>query len=118
MGLLHAVLLRDAVRDNGPDGAAVRLDALTEELLAPVYHRVAEWEERDPVMHGGWPGDALAAGVTDADPAADPGDGPGGVARALLERVARLEAEGASTARTGPSRADLMAAVAGARAGL
>ncbi|MFD1933414.1 MULTISPECIES: hypothetical protein [Nonomuraea] len=49
MGLTHAVLLRDQVRDIGlqePEELIRRLDAATRATLTPIYQRLRAWDEQ------------------------------------------------------------------------
>ncbi len=117
MGLLHAVLLRDAVQQGGPEEVAVRLDRLTEDLLAPLHHRITDWEEGlqagdgwssdGPGNRRGLPG---AAAVSGALPGPD--TKPAGLARDLLARFSAVAADAASSTRAGPSRAQLVETLA------
>ncbi|MEV1077957.1 FAD-dependent oxidoreductase [Streptomyces sp. NPDC050211] len=116
MGLLHAVLLRDAVRQGGPEEVAIRFDRLTEDLLAPLHHRITDWEEGlqagdgssdGPGSHEGLP---EAAAVPEALPGPD--TKPAGLARALLARFSAVAADATLSTRTGPTRAQLVETLA------
>ncbi|WP_151477852.1 FAD-dependent monooxygenase [Streptomyces albicerus] len=111
MGVLHALLLREAVRDGGSflDEVAVRFDRLTEETLTPVYRRVADWEERHRTRRGARSGAPSAA--VPAGPALD----SAGLARDLQDHFSGVAVRAARTSRTGPARADLLAALTGGR---
>ncbi|MBC2904690.1 NAD(P)/FAD-dependent oxidoreductase [Streptomyces cupreus] len=106
MGLLHAVLLRDAVRQGVPDEVAMRLDRLTESSLTPLLHGITAWEERLQVRAGRGrraPSRAMEA----PEVPAGPGPTTAGLAHALLTRSVRLAAEADPSARPGPCYADL-----------
>ncbi|MEV1077964.1 FAD-dependent oxidoreductase [Streptomyces sp. NPDC050211] len=110
MGVLHALLLRQAVRDGGPpDEVAVRFDRLTEEALTPVYRRVADWEERHRTRR--WARSGAPSAAVPAGPALD----SAGLARDLQDHFSAMAVRAARTSRTGPARADLLAALTGGR---
>jgi 2-polyprenyl-6-methoxyphenol hydroxylase-like FAD-dependent oxidoreductase len=113
MGLLHAVLLRDAVRQGGPNEVAVRFDRHTEDLLTPLHDRITDWEERLQARAGSVPG-SVPGSLPDAaaDHRAGSAPGPAGLARELLARFSTLAADAASSTRTGPSRAELVETLA------
>lgn len=109
MGLLHAFLLRDAVRQGGPEEIAVRFDRHTETVLTPLHDRITDWEQQLRARDGGVPGDPTDA-AADHDAGSVPG--PAGLARELLARFSMLASNAASSTRTGPSRAELVETLA------
>lgn len=106
MGVLHALLLREAVRDGGPlDEVAIRFDQLTEKNLTPVHQHIADWEKRHRTRRG-W-----QSGRPSATVAYRPRYGAAGLVRGLWDHFSAMTLRAAKTSRTGPSRADLLAAI-------
>ncbi|MFC9822735.1 hypothetical protein ACFWG6_34915 [Streptomyces erythrochromogenes] len=115
MGLLHTVLLRDALRQVGVEDTVVRFDRLTQDLLSPLHHRITDWEERLEARNGG-------ASGTPSPPTAAPDEEiarqdatpvtPVTLARDLQARFSLISADAESSIRTGPSRAQLVEALA------
>ncbi|MGW5848714.1 FAD-dependent oxidoreductase [Streptomyces sp. NPDC055254] len=118
MALLHTVLLRDALRQGGVEDTAVRFDRLTEDLLSPLHHRITDWEERLQARNEGAAGDPSPP-PTDLDEVLGRQDAtpvtpvtPVTLARDLQGRFSAISADAASSTRTGPSRAQLVEALA------
>ncbi|MFF3248707.1 FAD-dependent oxidoreductase [Streptomyces sp. NPDC002870] len=107
MGLLHAVLLRDAVRQGRPEEVVVRFDRLTEGVLAPLHQRITDWEEQLQAREGGSSG-SLPSEAAASEALAGLGTRPAGLARDLLARFSTVEADAVSSALTGPCRAELV----------
>ncbi|MHA5052195.1 hypothetical protein [Streptomyces sp. SD15] len=115
MGLLHTVLLRDALRQGGVEDTVVRFDRLTEDLLSPLHHRITDWEERLRARNEGASGN-LSPPTADLDEVLGRQDvtpvTPVLLARDLQVRFSAISADAASSTRTGPTRAQLVEALA------
>ncbi|MFJ7590923.1 hypothetical protein ACIQZO_26840 [Streptomyces sp. NPDC097617] len=115
MGLLHTVLLRDALRQAGVEDTVVRFDRLTQELLSPLHHRITDWEERLQARNGGTSGNPSPPAAVPEDEIARHDATPGTpvtLARDLQVRFSLISADAESSIRTGPSRARLVEALA------
>ncbi|MFK0252805.1 FAD-dependent oxidoreductase [Streptomyces sp. NPDC090445] len=108
IGLLHAVLLRNALRQGGAEEAAVHFDVLTEGLLSPLHHRITDWEE--DLQSGASGSCAHPPPVAEAPDRAPTGldATAAALARDLPVRFSAMAAEAAACTRTGPSRAELV----------
>jgi 2-polyprenyl-6-methoxyphenol hydroxylase-like FAD-dependent oxidoreductase len=118
MGLLHAVLLRDAVRQGNAEDVVLRFDRLTEGLLTPLHHRITDGEERLQARDGGSPG-SLPLEAHAPEVLAGLGMGPAaGLARDLQARFSILADTAGSSTRTGPSRTELVKTLARSTIGI
>lgn len=99
LGALHAVVLRDALRDTRDGNAAERTDRfeeLTEAFVVPVHHRMLQWELR-------------LRGRTDTVVSPPPGEGQlSAVTHELLRWIDRMEDVTGTWRLAGPDRVHLV----------